>query len=220
MNCFVASDLEGTLSAGEAWRGIGAYLKTRGRANAYRFFLATHFPGAMLVKAGVLDKQAFKDRWLRDQATLLRGYSIPELDALAEWVIENEMWTKRRQAVIDELRQHHANGCTILIASASYEPVTNAFARKLNLERVHGVSTPLEMVNGRATGKLGAAIGVDAVKAQRVRAYIGDGTLIAAYGDTAADAPLLELSQQPVAVAPEEALRKIAAANGWRILEG
>lgn len=218
MACFAATDLEGTLSAGEVWRGIGAYLKQHGHANAHLWFMATHFPGAMLVKAGLVDKQKFKNRWVVDQAKLLRGMSGQELDALAEWVIENELWPRRRQAVIDELIQHHANGCTILIASGAYEPITNALARKLNLERVSGISTPLEMLNGQATGKLAAEIGVDAVKAQRVQAYVGDGVLVAAYGDTAADAPLLGLSQQPVAVAPDMELEKIAGVRGWRIL--
>lgn len=219
MNCYVASDLEGTLSAGEIWRGIGAFLKTHGHANEYRIFLATHYPGAMLAKAGIINKQSFKDRWLINQAKLLRGYAVDELDAMADWIVENEVWVKRRRAVVDELIQHHANGCTILIASGAYEPVTNAFARKMNLERVRGVSTPLEIVNGRATGKLAAAISIDAVKAQRVRVQVNGGALLAAYGDTAADVPLLESSQQPVAVAPDETLRKIANAKGWRILE-
>lgn len=220
MNCFVASDLEGTLTAGEAWRGIGAYLKAHGRANAYRLFMLTHFPGALLAKAGLIDKQSFKNRWLADQAQLLRGFSASEIEALSEWVAENEMWAKRRAAVVDELIRHHAKGCTVLIASGAYEPLTDAFARKMNLARVRGVSTPLEMANGRATGKLAAAIGVDAVKAQRVREQVGDGALVAAYGDTAADVPLLETSQHPVAVAPDDALRKIANIKGWRILEG
>lgn len=219
MTDFVATDLEGTLSAGEVWRGIGAYLKTHGRGGAHQWFIITHFPGAMLAKAGIINKQNFKNRWLIDQAKLLRGMSAQELDTLSDWVVENELWTQRRQAVIDELIQHHANGCTILIASGAYEPITNALARKMNLERVRGISTPLEMVKGRATGKLAAEIGVDAVKAQRVRAFIGANPLLAAYGDTTADAPLLELSQQPVAVAPDDALRNLAREKGWRILE-
>lgn len=219
MTDFVATDLEGTLSAGEVWRGIGAYLKTHGRGGAHQWFIITHFPGAMLAKAGIINKQSFKNRWLIDQAKLLRGMSAQELDALSDWVVENELWTQRRQTVIDELIQHHVNGCTILIASGAYEPITNAFARKMILERVRGVSTPLEMIDGRATGKLAAEIGVDAVKAERVRAFIGDNPLIAAYGDTAADAPLLELSQHPIAVAPDEALRNIAKEKGWRVLE-
>lgn len=31
---FVASDLEGTLTAGETWRGVGRYLKRNGRGLA------------------------------------------------------------------------------------------------------------------------------------------------------------------------------------------
>lgn len=219
MICFVATDLEGTLSAGEVWRGIGAYLKTRGRGGAHQWFIATHFPPALLAKARIINKQNFKNRWLIDQTKLLRGLTVQELDALADWVVENELWIRRRQRVIDELIQHHADGCTILIASGAYEPITNALARKMNLERVRGISTPLEMSDGRATGKLAGAIGVDAVKAQRVRAFIGDAALVAAYGDTAADAALLELSRHPVAVAPDKTLRKIANTKGWRILE-
>ncbi len=220
MSDFVATDLEGTLSAGEVWRGIGAYLKTHGRGGAHQWFMAAHFPGVLLVKAGILNKQNFKDRWLIDQAKLLRGMTTAELDALADWVVENELWNQRRQAVMEELARHHADGCTLLIASGAYECITNALARKMNLERVRGVSTPLEMRDGRATGKLAGAIGVGAVKAQRVREHIGARPLRAAYGDTAADAPLLELARQPVAVAPDEALRKMALAKGWRILEG
>ena len=35
----VASDLEGALSTGAQWRGIGRYLVANGRALAYRLFL-------------------------------------------------------------------------------------------------------------------------------------------------------------------------------------
>lgn len=219
MQCFVATDLEGTLSAGEVWRGISAYLKTHGRANAHRRFMAAHFPGAMLAKAGLIDKQAFKNKWLVDQAKLLRGYSTQELDTLSDWVIENQVWPQRRQNVMDELQAHHANGCTILIATGAYMPITSALVRKMKLERVQCLGTALEMQDGRATGNLAGEIGVDTVKAQRVRAQVADNTLLAAYGDTAADAFMLELAQQPVAVSPDEALRKIANAKGWRILE-
>jgi phosphoserine phosphatase len=217
MACFIATDLEGTLSAGEAWRGIGAYLKTHGRARAHQMFFVAHIVPALLARVGILDKQAFRNQWLVDQAKLLRGFSASELYALGAWVVENELWTQRRGAVLAELALHHAAGCTLVIASAAYEPIANAFARKLNLERVRVLATPLEMVNGRASGNLGE-IGVDARKAERVRALVGEGELVSAYGDTAPDAPMLALSREPVAVAPDAALEKIANEKQWRIL--
>lgn len=218
MNCFVATDLEGTLSAGEAWRGIAAYLRTHGRQRDHQIFFAAHFVPAVLARAGILDKTAFRTQWLVDQAKLLKGYSAEELQTLAEWVVEHELWAKRRAPVLAELKQHHDAGCAILVATGAYEPIANAFARRMNLQNLHVLSTPLEMVNGRATGNFADAIGIDARKAERIRAHIGAGTLIAAYGDTAPDVPMLEMSVQPVAVSPDRALEKIAREKGWRVL--
>jgi HAD superfamily phosphoserine phosphatase-like hydrolase len=219
MHRFVATDLEGTLSTGEAWRGIAAYLKTHGRARDHQIFFATHFVPALLVRLGVSDKLTFRNQWLIDQAKLLKGYSSQELDTLADWVVEHELWAKHRANVITELQRHHNAGCTVIIATGAYEPIAQALARRFPFDNVQVAATPLEMKDGHFTGKFAAEIGVDALKAQRVRALVGDGTLVAAYGDTAADAPMLELSAEPVAVSPDAALAKIAAEKGWRILE-
>lgn len=218
MNRFVATDLEGTLSAGEAWRGIAAYLTAHGGKREHQFFFAAHFVPALLARAGILDKQTFRNQWLIDQLELLKGSTAKELQTLAAWVVENELWAKQRAQVIAELKQHHDAGCAILIATGAYEPIANAFAQKMNLQNIRVLATPLEMTNGRATGKFAGALGVDTLKAQRVRQAIGNGILVAAYGDTAPDVPMLEMSQEPVAVAPDAALQKIAAARGWRVL--
>jgi len=39
------------------------------------------------------------------------------------------------------------------------------------------------------------------------------------YSDSANDLPLLERVSNPVAVDPDERLRKVAAARGWTVLE-
>ncbi len=215
---FVATDLEGTLSAGEAWRGIGAYLKTHGQASAHRRFFATHFVPALFAKAGIIDKQAFRNQWLADQAELLRGSTETELEAMGDWVVEHELWVKRRTNVIASLEQHHNAGCAIVIATGAYDPIANAFARKLGWQNILIASTPLEYKNGKFTGKFAGEMGVDAAKARRVKSIIGEGALVAAYGDTAADVPMLELSTKPVAVAPDSGLAKIASARGWQVL--
>lgn len=218
MDRFVATDLEGTLSAGEAWRGVGAYLKAHGRSRDHQLFFAAHFIPALLARGGLMDKQSFRSQWLQDQAKLLRGYNRAELDTLSDWIVENALWAKRRVPVIAELKQHHDAGCIIIVASGAYDPIAQAVARRLAFQNIRVLSTPLEMVNERATGNFAGEIGVDAVKAQRLRALIGDGTLVAAYGDTAADAQMLEMSQNPVAVSPDPALLKIATQKGWRVL--
>ncbi len=215
---YVASDLEGTLTAGEVWRGIGGYLSAHGRKNDNRLFLATHYPGALLVKLGVLQKQTYKNVWMIDQTKLLAGYTPDEILALSEWIVEHEQWPTRRESVIAELRRHHDEGRTILIASGAYEPIINAFARRLGLTRFRALGSRLEYAGGRTTGRLDGPLSIDAVKAERVRECVGKEVLAAAYGDTAADASMLALSQNPVAVAPDAGLARISQEQGWRII--
>ena len=83
MNRFVATDLEGTLSGGEAWRGIGAYLQAKGRGSDHQRFIAAHFVPVLLARAGLTDKQKFRNQWLVDQSVLLQCSSSAEPDTLA-----------------------------------------------------------------------------------------------------------------------------------------
>lgn len=81
---FVASDLEGTLTAGETWRGVGMYMKRRGRGTAYRVFLLARVPGVLAAKAGLVDGQAVRDGFIAGMARLLRGMTREELGRMAE----------------------------------------------------------------------------------------------------------------------------------------
>jgi phosphoserine phosphatase len=75
------------------------------------------------------------------------------------------------------------------------------------------------MRDGRTTGRLAAPIGTGAPKAARVLDFAAGAELTAAYGDSLADVPLLEVAREAVAVAPDDELRPVAAARGWRVLE-
>ena len=98
----VASDLEGTLTTGETWRGVGRYLREAGgwrMALRYRAFFAAHAPAVLLARRGVIDEQALRLRWMRDLAGLLRGYSADDLAHIAEWVVEREFWPARQPSL-------------------------------------------------------------------------------------------------------------------------
>ena len=73
-------------------------------------------------------------------------------------------------------------------------------------------------MEGRATGQLAAATQSGEQKAAAVRARAAGGQILVAFGDTAADAPLLSLAQHAVAVAPDKQLRKEALRRGWEIV--
>ena len=219
MTPIVVSDLEGTLTTGETWRGVGRYLATHGRAPAFRAFLVTHTPGVLLARARLIDMQTFRNRWVTELVALLRGASGLELDRMAEWVVEQELWPKRRAGVLAELACHHAAAGRVVLASGTYQPVLDRFAARLGVE---AIGTPLAM-NGigegaRFSGRLAGPVNTGLAKLERLRAALGGVAPDVAYGDTLADLPMLELSQAAVAVHPDAELRKAAVARGWRVL--
>lgn len=213
----VAADLEGTLTGGETWRGIGRFLAQHGRAPAYRAFVLAHLPAALLARAGLADELAFRDRWTARFPRLLRGLSGDELRRLAGWVVDHELWPGRRAVVLAELEQYRRAGGRLVLASGTYQPVLDCFARRLGAE---AIGTPLEIAaaSGRVTGRLAEPVNTGATKAARLRAALAGAPLAVAYGDTLADLPMLELSAGPVVVGPDARLARLARARGWRIL--
>ncbi len=253
----VVADLEGTCTAGETWRGVGAWLSANGRGGRYRRFLAPRMAALPLVRLGLISRQAFRDRWIADLARLLDDLDRDELALVAEEVVERHLWPPRRDSVIAELEAAAASGARVAIATGTYQPVLDAFIARLATGPagpVAGLGTALEIVDGVTTGRLVGRIGTGSRKARRVRAWAGEaapvageaaaGTgdaapatgdaapatckavlggggaaLAAAYGDSLADVPLLEMAAEPVAVAPDPELRALAVARGWRILD-
>ncbi len=218
----VAADLEGTCTAGATWRAVGRWLAAGERRGRYRRFVAPRVAALPLVRVGLIDRQAFRDRWIRDLARLLDGLTTAELDALAEVVVEEDLWPKRRLAVVAELEAAAERGARVVIASGTYAPVLGAFIARLaggSAGSVTGLGTALEVRDGRATGRLAGPIGTGPRKLARVLDFAAGSPIESAYGDSLADSPLLEAASRPIAVAPDADLRRIAVARGWRIVD-
>ncbi len=206
-------DLEGTLTAGETWKGLARYLKTHGKKAAYDRFFALHLPGALLAKAGLLPKRWYQNVWMKNLAGLFRGLDEAALREVAEWVVEEELWPVRKERVLARLFDHLDRGHRVVLASGTYQPVLEAFARRL-APGVEALGTPLELREGRASGRLAGPVNVGRVKAERVRALLG-GPPDFAYGDTLADLPLLLSARHPTVVDPDPRLRAEAARRGF-----
>jgi phosphoserine phosphatase len=218
----VVSDLDGTLTAAEIWRGVLRWVRATHPSGAARRFVAVRLPLVAIARLGLWDKEAFRARWLRDEARLLQGLSASELDAMGDWAVEHHLWPARRQSALDAVqaavREARATdpGALLIVASGGYQPVADAFARRLDAV---ALGTPLEVEAGAATGRLLGATRSGTLKAAAVEARAGGGEILAAFGDTAADIPMLELARRPVAVAPDPALRRVANDRGWEIIE-
>ena len=152
----------------------------------------------MLAKAGLTDKEAFRGRWMEDQARLLRDVPEANLNEMAEWVVEEHLWPTRRQVAIDALaaaaeEARTANpGARLLLATGAYRPLGEAFGRRIGADMALG--TPLEVRDGVATGGLSGPDASGEAKAAAVAAEAAGGDVLAAFGDTVADIPLLRMA--------------------------
>lgn len=118
---------------------------------------------------------------------------------------------------IAQLAADRAEGHEIVVATASFAFYARSIAAALGVE--HVVAT----ASGWDGDVLRARIAGDncygAAKAAMVAAAFPGERFVRAYSDHGSDAALFALANEPVAVTPSRALRALAAARGWRIVD-
>lgn len=219
----VASDLDGTITTAEAWRGMLAWIRANHPSREADWFVRARLPLVVASKAGLLGKEQFRARWFAELAALLRGLPERRMEELGETVVAESLWPSRRPSSVALVQGALAAAravdpsARLVIATGAFVSVAEAFARRIGAQ--HGLGTPLEVRDGIITGRLAAPVQTGEQKAQAVQALAAGGPIVAAFGDTAADAHLLRLAARPVAVVPDRALRAIAMHEGWEVAD-
>jgi putative phosphoserine phosphatase / 1-acylglycerol-3-phosphate O-acyltransferase len=147
------------------------------------------------------------------------GVPEVELDARVRAWFEREVRHRLRRRAREVLARHRDRGDRMVLASSGTLYAVRAAAEAYGFEEV--VCTRLEVDGaGLLTGRL-ATLAVGRAKERAVRAWADEvGADLATatfYTDSASDLALLEAVQTPVAVNPDRALRRIAAARGWPV---
>jgi len=210
----IVTDLDGTLTTGSSWQGFRNYFKKTYNALAYNLFFIRfllHYP---LMKLGLLSRKKTMTAWLRGEIGLMRGMPISGVNAMAEWVVFNELWPKGRTDVLRELEKKRLSGMKIVVVSGAYQPIVEAFARKID---ANAIGTQLRYDDGKLQG-IELPVNSYQRKAEKLRATYPDARIVAAYGDTLSDLPMMEMSEQPVAVYPDAKLLRVAKEKGWRVI--
>jgi len=201
----IVTDLDGTLTTGSSWQGFRSYYKKTYNALAYNLFFVRFLPHFPLMKLGLLNRQKTMTTWLQGEINLMRGMPISEVNAMAEWVVFNELWPKGRIKVLRELEKKRLAGAQIVINSGAYQPIVEAFARKIDAV---AIGTQLRYEGGKLEG-IELPVNSYQRKAEKVRASYPDARIVAAYGDTLSDLPMMEMSEQPVTVYPDAKLLRL-----------
>lgn len=167
-------------------------------------------------QAGQLDINAF----LEFVFTPLKQHAMADLLAWRADYLQQKIapiMLPKAKALID---QHRQQGDTLLIITATNSFLTAPIAEQLGIE--HLIATDPEMIDGRFTGKVAGTPSFQHGKVSRLQDWLDqhgetlDGSIF--YSDSHNDLPLLEKVDTPVAVDPDDKLRQVAQARGWKIL--
>jgi phosphoserine phosphatase len=209
----VVSDMMGTLTTGSPFLGLVDWVKHNQSKLQANIKMASIMPSYFLAKKGFIDWQLWGQKLMIDSLGYIKNADDDKLKQVSEWVVEHDLWKKRREDVIERLVKHREGGAQVYIASSVVEPFIEPFAKRIGAQ-VSG--TPVEIKNGRVqmVGQLIA----NEKKIEQIISRLGVKRVDFAYGDTVLDIPLLEHADHPVAVYPDAKLKQIALDKGWEII--
>lgn len=159
-------------------------------------------------------------RLAEDGLRVLEGFTPDEMRDVVASALEPVLKPLVYRDPLALAREHKLRGECVYIVSAALQEIVDALAEELEFDGALG--SVCEVKDGVYTGRSIRALHHEA-KADAVRELAEKrGFVLAdctAYSDSHSDLPFLEVVGHPVAVNPDRALRRIAAARGWPVME-
>lgn len=209
----VVSDMMGTLTTGSPFLGLVDWVRHNQSKVRAHWYMASIAPSYWLAKKGWIDWQSWGQKRMEESLSYIKDATPETVREAAEWIVERDLWKKRREDVVARLVAHREAGAKVYIASSVVEPFIEPFARRIGAEVI---GTPVKIVRGRL--QMTDGLVANERKIEQVLSRLGVDKVDVAYGDTILDAPMLEKADHPVAVYPEPQLKKVAQERGWEIL--
>ncbi|MBU0622918.1 MAG: HAD-IB family hydrolase [Gammaproteobacteria bacterium] len=211
-------DLDNTLLSGDSDFEWSQFLIEQGVLDR-ELFEAKNLAFYEQYKAGTLDIHEFLDFQLKPLSRHART-------VLDDWH-EEFMRRKVRPMMGDKARQlvakHHAAGDVCAIVTATNSFVTAPIAREFGV--AHLIATEPEQRDGEFTGNVEGIPSFREGKVLRMENWLAEhgwswGSFDQSwfYSDSLNDLPLLDKVRYPVAVDPDDTLRKHAQKQGWTII--
>jgi HAD superfamily hydrolase (TIGR01490 family) len=211
-------DLDNTLLAGDSDYEWAQFLIERGVLDRSRYE-ARNDDFYREYQAGTLDIFEFLDF----QLAPLAGHPRAELDAWHAEFMEAKVRPMIGARARELVERHRRAGALCAIVTATNSFVTGPIAREFGV--AHLIATEPEARDGRFTGKVAGTPCFRDGKVVRLEEWLAAiGRPLASfaassfYSDSHNDLPLLERVSRPVAVDPDDALRRVAAERAWEII--
>lgn len=215
-------DFDGTLYRKETFTLLMKHLKEHPTYGSryHRFFRSILLP-YFSSKIKLYPEEKMKANLMHKYLKTFKGLSKEELHTyFAE--VARAMEKDMNEEVVSRLKEHAAKGYFIMIVSGAFTPLLDVIAKDLPVNQIIGTEVPFtnDMFDHKQP--------IDHVHATRKTELIHqvfqnksvDWDNSYAYGDSYSDLSVLQLVGKPVAVSPDEKLRKVAEEKNWEIIDG
>ena len=213
-------DLDNTLLAGDSDHAWGEFLIERGLVDADRHRTANdaHYQNYLAGKLDIHDYVNFT-------VAPVMSYTEEERNHLHETFMQKTikpMILPESRALIES---HQIRGDTCIIITATNDFITGPIAKELGVEIL--IATQLETIAGKLTGKIEGEPCYQEGKVKKLavwmqqaasRGHHFDLSSAVFYTDSINDLSLLKQVSEPVAVDPDDSLRKEAQARQWKVI--
>jgi len=182
-------------------------------------------PVAALVMLGYVLRLVSRGRAKELNQSLLIGRRVsrarimPAVESFADAVLAGNI----RAGALAQIAQDRADGCRLVIASASYRLYVEPIARRLGFDDVIATDHFTQGVD-YIRAKIAGENCYDVAKLRMIEAWMAGAGItraaahIRAYSDHVTDAPMLAFADEGYAANPHEPLRRLAALRGWPVL--
>ena len=208
-------DLDHTLLNGDSDYAWGQFVADKGLvdSDSYRSANEAFFRA---YQTGELDIVAYQEFVLE----AVSRFSLDEIDALHREFMATKIRPMRLQKADRLLRKHRKKGDLLVIITATNRFITGPIARAMEVEDL--IATEGKIRNKHFTGKIKGTPCYREGKVKRLERWLRDkGQSLKGshfYSDSHNDLPLLKLVSYPVAVDPDDTLRKYAERMKWPII--
>jgi len=208
-------DLDNTLLAGDSDYLWGEFLVEKGLVDgkAYR---QTNEHFYQQYRDGCLDIAEFLHFALKP----LADHDPEELYRWRDDFLQEKITPILLPNAFKAIEKHRQAGDLLIVITATNRFVTEPIVKLYGIE--HLIATSPEFRNGRYTGNFEGTPCFQAGKVQRLNEWMATGGYDLNnswfYSDSHNDLPLLEKVSNPVAVDPDETLRRFALDNGWPVV--
>jgi HAD superfamily hydrolase (TIGR01490 family) len=148
-----------------------------------------------------------------------RARILPAVEAYADKVVA----TNIRPGALARIARDRADGCQLMIASASYRLYVEPIARRLGFDHVIATDHFTQDIDF-LRAKIAGENCYDVAKLRMIQAWMTAQGIdraqahVRAYSDHVTDAPMLDFADEAHATNPHKPLRALAAERGWPIL--